>query len=136
MLLVCSKCWELATQCDCGSSCIEIDDNIYPAIKRLNLLGYKTKFCCEGHADNHILDIYIYFDCMPNEKMFETLPEGWTYESYTYKKTIHYKYNIIRGIDKSLIKKIVKMTKKQKQEIINNRLKSLIKWVNELPLKE
>jgi len=134
-LLVCLKCWQKKEECKCNSmDYAEIDNKIYPAIKELNLLGYRTIFCCEGHIDNGSIQAYIYFAGDKNEQWFEELPEGWQYDSYTYKKIKHYKYNIIRSIIPDG-RKIKKLTDEQKEEIIDRNIYNLIKWTKELSKK-
>jgi hypothetical protein len=115
---------------------VDIDDNIYLAIKKLNLLGYKTVFCCSGHTDNRGIQAYIYFDWKKDNKVFETLPTGWRYDSYSYRKTKHYKYNIIRSIIDLKQKQIDKLTEEQKQDIIDNSINNLIQWVEQLKQRE
>ena len=133
-MLVCTKCWERKEDCKCNNQldCVEIDDKIYPAIKKLNLLGYTTIFCCEGHTDNGTIQSYIYFKCNTDDKMFDNLPEGWYYEYYNYRKIKHYKYNIIRSVIPNG-NKIKKLTKDAKEEIINTNIFNLINWVETLP---
>ena len=131
-MLVCLNCWETKSDCRCSQNqYVEIDDNIYPAIKKLNLLGYKTKFCCEGHNDEYGIQAYIVFDCNKDNKMFDSLPEGWYYESYNYKKVKHYKYNIIRSIVPSK-RTFETMNDKQRQDIIDTNIFNLIQWCDKL----
>lgn len=50
---------------------VEIDDNLVPVILSLNNKGYRTQFCCEGHAplyETYILFWNYYFD--------ENIPDG------------------------------------------------------------
>ena len=137
-MLVCLECWQKKEECQCKTAnnsimqYVEIDDRIYPAIRNLNLLGYQTSFCCEGHTDErHTIQAYITFVCDKSEKMFEVLPEGWQYESYNYRKVKHYKYNIIRSIIPDS-RQIKRLTTEQKQKIINANINSLIKWTESL----
>lgn len=109
----------------------EIDNKIYPAIKELNLLGYRTIFCCEGHTDNGTIQAYIYFAGDKSEQWFDTLPDGWQYDSYTYRKAKHYKYNIIRSIIPDG-RKIKRLTDEQKEEIIDRNIDNLIRWTKTL----
>lgn len=132
-MIVCNKCFNTKENCYCINAWfVEIDDNIYPVIKKLNYLGYKTLFCCEGHiGDNISMQAYIVFDCDKNIKMFDELPNGWYYEYYNYKKEKRYKYNIIRSvIPKS--NKMQKLTIEQQQKIIDFNIHNLIEWVKTL----
>ena len=36
-------------KCDCGADAYEIDSRLLSVIVKLNKLGFKTTFCCEGH---------------------------------------------------------------------------------------
>ena len=44
-----------------GRRKVEIDYYIYPAIYELNRKGYETVFCCAGHEDTSIMQMYIKF---------------------------------------------------------------------------
>lgn len=138
IILICLQCWQKKEECKCEIQTIEqfveIDDRIYKAIRNLNLLGYKTKFCCEGHTDNGSIQAYIFFDWDKGQQMFETLPEGWLFDSYSYRKVKHYKYNIIRSIIPNN-RKLAKLTDKQKQEIIDRNIDNLTKWSENLDKK-
>ena len=132
-MLVCLKCWQKKEDCKCNSmDYAEIDDKIYPAIKELNLLGYKTVFCCEGHTDNGSIQAYISFAGNKDEQWFDILPDGWQYDSYSYRKVKHYKYNIIRSV---IPKKETKLTIEQKEKIIDRNIENLIKWTKGLSKK-
>ena len=54
----------------------EIDENIAYIIQELNLKGYKTMFCCEGHVENDdVLTLpYIVFE---NGIELPSCPDGW-----------------------------------------------------------
>ena len=134
-MLICYNCWQKDESCNCSQKrLIDIDDIIYPAIKKLNILGYKTNFCCSGHTDNRGVQSYISFAWDKDTEIFKTLPIGWSYDSYNYKKVKHYKYHIIRNIVPEQ-KKIAKMTAEQKQKIINKGIDNLIQWIETLKHK-
>ena len=136
---VCSDCFETIANCKCNnhnySSIIDIDKDIYPAIKRLNQLGYKTKFCCQGHINNGTIQAYIYFSNDSKTEMLPTLPDNWQYESYKYAGVFKYRYNIIRSNIPFSRYKLSKLTDKEKQEYIQNNIQSLNEWVENLPLR-
>lgn len=136
IILVCNCCWQKKNECKCKvvDNFVNIDDRIYEAIRNLNLLGYKTKFCCEGHTDNGSIQAYVFFDWDKGQQMFDSLPEGWRFDSYSYRKIKHYKYNIIRSIIPNN-RKLAKLTVEQKQEIIDRNIDNLTKWTETLDKK-
>lgn len=60
-----------------SDNCFEVDDLIAPAISTLNQKGYRTAFCCSGHAERpHNPELaYIAFEFGGITP--ETLPDGW-----------------------------------------------------------
>lgn len=60
-----------------SSICFAVDDLIAPAIAILNQKGYRTAFCCSGHADHpHDPELsYIAFEFGGITP--EVLPAGW-----------------------------------------------------------
>lgn len=136
---VCSNCFETIENCKCDShnflSITDIDKDIYPAIKKLNKLGYETKFCCQGHINNGTIQAYIYFSNDSKNEILPTLPNNWKYESYKYAGIVKYRYNIIRTNIPFSRYKLSKLTDKEKQEYIQNNIISLNKWVEDLPLR-
>lgn len=68
----------------------EIDDAIASSIRLLNLKGYRTAWCCSGHADIPQAYIQFYFaETYPWD--ITDLPSGWSAEEnqmdYEYKST-------------------------------------------------
>ena len=67
-MYLCSKCFDIlyskyhkCTKCDFNNyeeENIEIDSKLAFQISILNKKGYKTKFCCSGHALNGLVLIY------------------------------------------------------------------------------
>jgi hypothetical protein len=53
-----------------------VDDGIAKSIVKLNLMGYTTKTCCEGHNTKDSLGGYVYFEYF-DVNQFPSLPEGW-----------------------------------------------------------
>ena len=103
---VCSSCWEEDCVCD-YEQYIFIDKNIADIILLLNLKGYGTKFCCEGHIlpeeelpGSGIMQIYIMFN-----KRYDMIPEGFTYpknkNGTDISRKILYKYS--KGVLKARI---------------------------------
>ena len=61
-------------KCECGSDAFEIDNSILPVIAKLNKIGFKTEFCCEGHSFEEAA--YICFDSKVSLENIE-LPHMW-----------------------------------------------------------
>ena len=57
---------------------VQIDDLIAQTIQTLNLKGYKTAWCCSGHAKEGFDSAYIQFEF--GEITPEELPSGWFWE--------------------------------------------------------
>lgn len=116
MVFMCPKCWTLSETrddvhqctdaCDCvihgqhGECTIELDEKIAPAISILNMNGYTTTFCCEGHSNGSTP--YICFDKdLGLEVIIEELCTNfniWKFDSDSYKNSgvlrIHVPHNI------------------------------------------
>lgn len=74
---ICYNCQE--------SYLVEVDDGIAKSIVKLNLIGYTTKYCCEGHNTKDCLDGYVSFEDF-NVNQFPSLPEGWETEHDMHKR--------------------------------------------------
>ena len=79
--------YDVATwyECDCGSDATEIDIAIVDAILRLNKLGLKTTYCCEGHFnDGYGYSGYIVFSdksiSIATIAAVYGLPEFWQFD--------------------------------------------------------
>ena len=94
----------------------EIDDAIAEPVSLLNKKGYRTAFCCSGHADSgHNPEVaYIQFEFGGITP--ETLPDGWYWES---DGQMEYVYDT--ADPKELEKTIIKV------------MKNLLIWANDLP---
>ena len=57
---------------------VQIDDLIAQTIQTLNLKGYRTAWCCSGHAKEGFDSAYIQFEF--GEITPEELPSGWFWE--------------------------------------------------------
>lgn len=67
---------------------IPIDKNIAESISKLNKLGYRTKFCCEGHYND--TQAYIVFDpSVPLAKIYNLLAttDMWELDKQTYRNS-------------------------------------------------
>lgn len=64
---------------------VDIDENIAIAISSLNELGYKTKYCCEGHAEYSseydCFGIGVPYITFEDGVHLPSCPEGWKLES-------------------------------------------------------
>lgn len=61
---------------NCYGEVVDIDDNFFEAIRTLNRLDYRTKFCCSGHTWSN--SAYICFEEGIVEQSFPNLPHGFT----------------------------------------------------------
>jgi len=118
---VCKKCWQNIKDCKCNlvNNNIDIDTNIFPALRQLNLKGYKTEFSCGGHTYRTLINIYITFK---KYYYFNILPKG-----FRYKKT-HGHYLLGFTIDSRKLK----LKLKEKQKIIDKQIKILTDWATQL----
>ena len=94
---ICTSCWEEDCVCDYEQYAF-LDSGIADIVVTLNLKGYKTIYCCEGHISpddgtgrGGVLDIYL-----EHNYRLDTLPEGFAYprgKQHThYHHTVLYKY--------------------------------------------
>lgn len=60
--------------CDNCEGLVQIDSHIAPAVQKFNKLGFKTAYCCEGHAypDKELSMPYILFDIPESVQNLET----------------------------------------------------------------
>ena len=129
-MYLCSKCFDIlyskyhkCTKCDFKNidyeeENIEIDSKLAFQISILNKKGYKTKFCCSGHALDEWVSSYIYF-----EDKIDSCPEDW-YIDDGY---------IIRG---NRNRDWVELDFITRENILTNYNANLLKWVLELEPKE
>jgi predicted glutamine amidotransferase len=114
-------------ECKCGGMFIEeIEDNIVTSIMKLNHKGYKTKFCCGGHADQHSVNggtnIYISFAERYN---FTESPEGFKMSKNKGPENIS--YDTFTKKEKKLIQGVpIELVIKKKIDAINE-------WIDRLP---
>ena len=97
-------------------SMIPIDPNIADCISTLNKKGYLTKFCCEGHGDNHTTG-YILFKGKDIIKHLHSLPLTWNFD---YAWILNYDMVRIASEASNYVESIL----------------DLREWVNELPNKK
>ena len=110
---VCVNCWHKEQYCKCDKKRIEpIDYNMISILSILNKKGYKTKWCCGGHAEKSFIYIYINFQ---GDYNFLMLPEGFIFK----KRVLYYRNKKLK-------------TKIEKQKEINIKIKILKKWVQEI----
>lgn len=116
----------------CGDlNLIEIDDLILPIIKLLNIKGYRTTYCCSGHAyENEIncANTYIVFnlECVP-----KIIPKGFILENEAYYNKKGWKWE--EG--DICIRKYYKenLSECELHQQICETMIELSKWVEELP---
>lgn len=111
---------KLVTWCpnyDCeGAELFTIDELMIRAVSELNMLGYRTRYCCSGHQrceTNDKADRYGYI-MFAEDYQFDTHPEGWELERKP--RSIIYDF-VLRSKEPSLAKSI----------------ENLEKWVDTLP---
>ena len=125
-MYLCSKCFDIVyfkchkcTKCDYEEENIEIDSKLAFQISILNKKGYKTKFCCSGHALDEWVSSYIYF-----EDKIDSCPEDWYIDDDGY---------IIRG---NRNRDWIELDFITRENILTNYNGNLLKWVLELEPKE
>ena len=125
-MYLCSKCFDIVyfkchkcTKCDHEEENIEIDSKLAFQISILNKKGYKTKFCCSGHALDEWVSSYIYF-----EDKIDSCPEDWYIDDDGY---------IIRG---NRNRDWIELDFITRENILTNYNGNLLKWVLELEPKE
>ena len=130
-MYLCSKCFDIlyskyhkCTKCDFKNieyeeENIEIDSKLAFQISILNKKGYKTKFCCSGHALDEWVSSYIYF-----EDKIDSCPEDWYIDDDGY---------IIRG---NRNRDWIELDFITRENILTNYNGNLLKWVLELEPKE
>lgn len=121
-MYLCSKCFDIVYfKCHKCTKCenIEIDSKLAFQISILNKKGYKTKFCCSGHALDEWVSSYIYF-----EDKIDSCPEDWYIDDDGY---------IIRG---NRNRDWIELDFITRENILTNYNGNLLKWVLELEPKE
>ena len=93
---------------------VQIDDLIAQTIQILNLKGYKTAWCCSGHAKEWFHSAYIQFEF--GEITPEDLPAGWFWE-----EDGHMQYQYVSSSQDDLNQEIAEV------------MSDLFKWAEALP---
>lgn len=159
---LCVYCWEPESshpiQCvnhdyKCHGNYVEIDDKLAKIIKVLNIKGYTTQFCCEGHVKKGVLeyrglpDMYIKFNPGIYDKLISqyTLGEGWKITRGSgilyYRSNEFDKYRIFNGKTESLKKNrnkpVTDDVLKECESFLDSKREELYQWVLSLkPLKK
>jgi hypothetical protein len=115
---ICIACWENENLCNCldlNRKFIKIDANISNVICTLNKHDLFTEFCCGGHTEKKFSFIYIHFK---ENYLFDILPEGFVYKN----RTLFHRNSKLKTV-------------KEIQKDINDYIKILDIWVNEVLIK-
>lgn len=154
ILMVCPKCWRILGECSCKNSkrnAIQIDEGMYPIISDLNIKGYTTSFCCEGHWTekyNCYMGAYIYFNKAINKTLFpKLLSFPWKPDNVVASRMktpfmtagIGYKNKFAEMEEQQVFywtgTRYKRMKKEEKDKEHQLFLAELKKWVDELPKK-
>lgn len=114
-MILCTNCWNGKNDCSCEKSeryLVQMDENIEDIIITLNRKNYRTNFCCGGHANIRVLQVYIVFQ---NEYDFKVYPQGFTSVSG-------------RKIE-FLIDNTSHLNIEERQAIIDEKIDELKRWV-------
>ena len=112
MVKICMNCWDIP--CSCGKHIeVGIDELIFDDILKLNKKGYLTVFCCQGHKEFKVFDLYV----MLSEKYLGEVPKPLKVDRN--KKCIRF----------------CKWSDKIKDSEIEYARKSFSEWVESLPSK-
>lgn len=115
---VCDKCFNTMKRCKCNNNpftLIQIDRSIQKIIRTLNIKGYKTMYCCEGHYDNNgYTNTYIYF----KQPIKTKAPNGFTWRR--------------NGLILEHIYELDKMSKSEFENQKKEYLKNLKEWSEKL----
>ena len=115
-----------------------IDPNIVPYIAKLNSLGYKTLYCCEGHnhKNGSHEDAYIWFAYNEQRWVLKYIPieEPWEFDPLIRKPKEDHYYTLepfnIKIKDTSYKHFNIHVYKKSS---LKSRLQALERWINRLP---
>lgn len=106
----------------------EVDDGIYEILKTLNSKGYETEYSCQGHVETDDIG-YVLFSVMSSYDIsnvgFEA-PKGWRWRKPEYDLRLGLYMEKETDVETG---NCISLTK----NVIENRLKTLKEWVNELP---
>ena len=94
----------LCTDCKHDYRKIEIDSKIYPIIKTLNDKGYRTSFCCEGHFEKSIFQLYILFSKQYDFSKYKHILKDFEVNNWIYRTNIEFikykQYKLERSFNK------------------------------------
>jgi hypothetical protein len=114
---------------ECQGPAVNLDENIVPAIIKLNKKNYKTIFSCSGHPTREYLDCYIAFD---ESIDIDSSPEGFILQKFQDENMVV--HNVIRSNisdeDWALIS-----TEDRIRKIADLNI-SILKWAEALPSLE
>ena len=124
---VCYHCFRQMTECTCKhlpQNLLFIDEGIQEHVRLLNIKGYYTMACCEGHYREDHPDVAIYIAlARDNADLFPPLPEGFVFDKKQGITSIRYFYQCVRQKP---------TTKEDFEKEKSTALKSLLEWAEAL----
>ena len=125
-MLICDECNNYKNDCICTGirphfqHLVEIDDRLVDIILMLNKKGYSTRFCCQGHVNDFMLQLHIMFW---KDHKFKVIPDGFKFIT---NDSVNELLCLIKAKDWN------KLTHDERLLIIDERINALIEWAYQL----